>query len=63
MGGNGLLGVDTHRHLLYVHHYLNNPTGNDISGRLRIVALTAAMWVVYRLAPCRALVSYVLAYS
>ena len=25
-----------------------------IFGRLRIVALTAAMWVVYRLAPCRA---------
>ena len=39
--------------IFFMYTTINNPQAM-IFGRLRIVALTAAMWVVYRLAPCRA---------
>lgn len=48
--------------IFFMYTTINNPQAM-IFGRLRIVALTAAMWVVYRLAPVERLVSYVLVYS
>ena len=39
--------------IFFMYTTINNPQAM-IFGRLRIVALIAAMWVVYRLAPCRA---------
>ena len=37
---------------LFMYTSMDNPQAM-IFGRLRIVALTAAMWIVYRIAPCR----------
>ena len=42
--------------IFFMYTTINNPQAM-IFGRLRIVALTAAMWVVYRLAPVERLVS------
>ena len=39
--------------IFFMYTTINNPQAM-IFGRLRIVALTAAMWLVYRMAPCRA---------
>ena len=36
----------------FMYTSINNPQAM-IYGRIRIVALTAVMWLVYRIAPCR----------